>query len=296
MAQEIELKLALDTDAAVQLRSHPLLTGTTLTRWHLRNTYFDTPDGVLEASGAALRLRDNGQQHIQTLKTRGHSEGGLSRRGEWEWELSTPALDIDLLETLPALSNLSRQQLSQLKAIFTTDFQREAWLIDYAGSQIEVALDQGSICTDATPHRVKICELELELKSGEASVLMTVAEKLAEQIPVRPSDTSKAARGNHLRGTPWQLPPYSAPLQRALVALDALNDTEQPQWLAQARQALERLAASSDEGIRQPVAALLALTDPCGHPPNWDLRCGQQALRLVRQLAGQSPDCHTDQG
>lgn len=287
MAHEIELKLALGTDTADLLHSHPLLAGITTTRRHLRNTYFDTPDGRLEANAAALRLRDDGQHYIQTLKTRGHSEGGLSRRGEWEWELSTPTLDIGLLEALPALASLSHQQLLQLKAIFTTDFQRDTWLIDYAGSQVEVALDQGNICTDTTPRRVRICELELELKQGDSSALMQVAETLAEQVPVRPSDTSKAERGNHLRGHPWQLPPHSAPLQRALVALDALNDTEQPQWLAQARQALETLADSSEADVRQSATVLLKELDHSVGLPDWSLHCGQQAMRLIRQLAGQ---------
>lgn len=296
MAHEIELKLALDTRAAALLRSHHLLADATATRRQLRNSYFDTPDGMLEASGTALRLRYDGQRHVQTLKTRGQSAGGLSRRGEWEWELSAAALDLDLLDGLPALAGLNRQQLSRLSAIFTTDFQRETWLLESPRATIEVALDQGEIHTDQAAHRVNICELELELKSGEASALLDLAEKLAEQIPLRPSDTSKAARGNALRGRPWQLPPPSAPLQRALVALDALNDTGQPQWLTQARQALDTLAESADAGISQPAAALREGLDPAAHPPGWNLHCGQQALHLVRQLASRSYNCQTNQG
>lgn len=284
MAHEIELKLALDTRAAALLRSHYLLAGATATCRHLCNTYFDTPDGVLKASGSALRLRYDGKRHIQTLKTRGHSEGGLSRRGEWEWELSAPVLDIDLLADLAALAGLSRQQLSQLSAIFTTDFQRETWLLESPQATIEVALDQGEIHTGQAPHRVKICELELELKSGKASALLALAEKLAQQIPVRPSDTSKAARGNHLRGHPWQLPP-EAGLQRALVALDALNDTEQPQWFEQARKALGKLAESKDDDIRLPAAELLHALGHSAQTMTWNLHCAQQALRLVRHLA-----------
>ncbi|MGO2133670.1 MAG: CYTH domain-containing protein [Halomonas sp.] len=296
MAHEIELKLALDTRAAALLRGHHLLVGATAACRQLRNTYFDTPDGVLEASGIALRLRYDGQRHIQTLKTRGQSAGGLSRRGEWEWELSAPALDINLLDGLPTLAGLNRQQLSRLSAIFTTDFQRETWLLESPGATIEAALDQGEIYSDQAAHRINICELELELKRGEASALLDLAEKLAEQVPVRPSDTSKAARGNALRGKPWQLPPPSAPLQRALVALDALNDTGQPQWFIQARKALDRLAESADAGISRPAAALREGLDHAAHLPDWSLHCGQQALRLVRQLADRSHNCQINQG
>ncbi|WP_169516155.1 CYTH domain-containing protein [Halomonas halocynthiae] len=296
MADEIELKLALAKEAVARVSSHSLLAKTEAVCQQLRNTYFDTPDGILEANGSALRIRHDGKRYIQTLKTRGHSEGGLSRRGEWEWQLAAPELNLNALAELPVMASLGTSQLSQLGAIFTTDFQRNTWRLDTPESQIEVALDQGEIHTGSTAHRVTICELELELKSGSANALLDIADTLAQHIPLRPSDTSKAARGNFLRGHPWQLPPHSAPLQRALVALDALNDTEQLHWLAHARQSLGTLAESTDQYVRQPASMLLERIDPASPPLPWDLHCGQLALRLVRQIAGQRHNCHTHQG
>lgn len=306
MAHEIELKLALGAFAPQALRNHSLLADTAPRRLHLRNTYFDTPGGELQAAGMALRLRHDGKNHRQTLKTRGHSQGGLSTRGEWEWEVPGPALDIDALAALPVLANVSRQQITRLAPVFTTDFKREAWLLKSPRAHIEVALDLGEI--RAGQHRVPIRELELELKSGEPEALLDLAQALAEQVAMRPSDTSKAARGNLLRGQPWQLPPLDAPLQRALVALDALADTGNPIWQEQARQALMVLADSTDDAVSQPASALMnalgfsrsyaqlgvqehaqehVQNHARSHVPdsdNWNIHCSQHALRLVRRL------------
>lgn len=278
MANEIELKLALGAFAPEALRRHSLLAGSVPRRLTLCNTYFDTPNGELQDAGIALRLRHDGKSYCQTLKTRGHSQGGLSSRGEWEWEVPGPALDIDGLAALPALADIPGQQLSQLAPTFTTDFQRDVWLLEDAQATIEVALDLGDV--RAGKDRVAIRELELELKAGAPDALLQLAESLAEQVTMRPSDTSKAARGNALRGHPWQLPPHSAPLQRALVALDALADTGLALWQGQACQALMALAESADISISQPARMLADALDNDG----WDIHCGQQALRLVRRL------------
>lgn len=286
MAHEIELKLALGALAPQALGNISPLTDAAPRRLHLRNTYFDTRNGDLEAAGMALRLRHDGKSYCQTLKTRGHSQGGLSSRGEWEWQVPGPALDLDGLAALPPLAAFSRQQLSRLEPMFTTDFQREVWLLESPQAHIEVALDTGEIRAgqdEDTSGGVPIRELELELKRGEPEALLNLAQSFAEQIVVRPSDTSKAARGNILRGRPWQLPPPNAPLQRLFVALDALADTGDPTWQTQARQALMTLANSADDAISQPA---LALAEALEH---WDRRCGQLALQLVRQLTPSAP-------
>src|SRR5690554_2672892 len=94
MSHEIELKLALGPEGPDALRRHPLLATASPVRQRLGNTYFDTPDGDLEAARMALRLRRIDGRTLQTVKTRGEGGGGLSRRGEWEWEVAGPKLDL----------------------------------------------------------------------------------------------------------------------------------------------------------------------------------------------------------
>ena len=144
MSQEIELKLALGPNGPTMLRRHPQLAGLDSVAQRLGNTYFDTPQGDLEAARMALRLRRIDGRVLQTLKTRGEGGGGLSTRGEWEWEVSGPGLDLEGLAELPPAA-LGRHVLERLAPRFTTDFHRETRMIDHDGARIEVALDEGEI-------------------------------------------------------------------------------------------------------------------------------------------------------
>ncbi|HTH40402.1 MAG TPA: CYTH domain-containing protein, partial [Rhodocyclaceae bacterium] len=85
MADEIELKLALPPLQRSRLLRHPLLKqGVLLKRQRVVNIYYDTPDQALHREGMALRLRQQGEQMLQTVKCAGVSSGGLSTRPEWE--------------------------------------------------------------------------------------------------------------------------------------------------------------------------------------------------------------------
>lgn len=203
MATETELKLKLDPAELPALRAHPLLLqGRACGRRTLLNTYYDSPDLALARARVALRLRRQGERIIQTLKTQGQSHQGLHQRSEWEWELSEATLDTARLrgeiwpDSLPPAAQL------KLVPVFTTDFERECWLLDYAGAEIEVALDQGWIRCDGDaasgPREAAILELELELKSGPATALLALAAQLGETLALEPFDISKAQRGYQL--------------------------------------------------------------------------------------------------
>lgn len=285
MANEIELKLALGATGPEALRRHPSLAGLAPRTTRLGNTYFDTPEGDLEAARAALRLRHVDGRVLQTLKTRGQGSGGLSRRGEWEWEVPGPGLDLAGLAALPPMADLEQGTLARLEPRFSTDFTRETWWVTAEGASIEVALDSGEI--RAAGRRVDIRELELELKEGEASTVLDLAARLALRVPLRPSDTSKAARGGALLAGRWTLPEGGAPgawLHRAVVALDALADTGDDAWRHQARQAFHRLADLGDDAVSDDAHHLAeALATPTWLTTTF----GQRALSLARRLPGE---------
>jgi inorganic triphosphatase YgiF len=280
MSHEIELKLALGQEGPAALRRHPLLAGLACEVQHLGNTYFDTLQGDLEGARMALRLRRLNGRVLQTVKTRGAGGGGLSRRGEWEWEVSGPGLDLAGLTGLPP-AELGQDVLSRLAPRFTTDFRRETRRIDHAGARIEVALDEGEIA--AAGRRVAIRELELELKEGEPEALWSLAEALAGTVPLRPADTSKAARGGALLAGAWRLPEGGTPsawLHRAVVALDALADSGDD-WRQAAREALLRLAEASGGDSGDAARGLaLALGDPAWLTPAFGLAMVHLARRL----------------
>lgn len=196
MSNETELKLSVPLTEFDDLKAQSFwsecATGEPVVQ-QLGNTYFDTADFRLNKARVALRIRQVDGTYIQTLKTRGTSVDGLSRRGEWEWQRPTPTLDVTLLRPhLPApLHNL---QAEELQPLFTTHFTRTAWQILWQSSHIEAAMDRGDV---SVPHgdTLPICELELELKDGDERDLLDLAKRLQSLASLTPSDQSKAEKG-----------------------------------------------------------------------------------------------------
>lgn len=193
---EIELKLALPPDQ--QAAFHKLMARRRRqpVKHSLVTRYFDTADGVLSAQGIALRLRKSGRCWVQTLKTEGERQGGLSQRIEHEMAVSGACLD---WSRFPAAARawVPEAVRAQLLPVFETHFTRTAWQLDGAGgARIEVALDVGEI--RAGKRRQPICEIELELKAGTPEALFALAYDWALTLDCLPLDTSKAERGVRL--------------------------------------------------------------------------------------------------
>lgn len=291
MPEEIELKLALGLNGALSLRRHPLLANQPSHQEILTNTYFDTPDGALAAARIALRIRQTPTRILQTLKTAGHSSGGLSSRGEWEWAIPDASLDVAGLSRLAPIQALGAETLHHLEPRFVTDFERHSWILQYADATIEVALDQGEI--RAGKRCVVIDELELELKSGSSTAgdpmaLWQLATRFSEQISLRPANISKAARGEALCEADWSLPQandtFAARFDHAIACLDALTDSGDERFREQARLTLDALAdaAARYAGVSEPARGMaVALATPDWLTPRFGQR--SLALRLALQ-------------
>ena len=203
MNKETEIKLRVSRATLAALRDHPLLKKRNKSGWEPRelfNQYFDTPERDLAAAKVALRVRRDGEQFIQTLKTRGQSVAGLSERNEWDWNLAKAKLDLKKLDDSCWPAALAELDKKQLVPIFTTDFVREkaeiAWGRGKAKVVIEAALDLGKVV--AGEGEEEICELELELRQGEPDALLELAAELAADLALMPCDISKAERGYRL--------------------------------------------------------------------------------------------------
>jgi inorganic triphosphatase YgiF len=203
MNKETEIKLRVSRATLTALRDHPLLKKRNKSGWEqheLFNQYFDTPERDLAMAKVALRLRRDGDQVIQTLKTRGQSVAGLSERNEWDWNLAKAKLDLKKLDDSCWPAALAELDKKQLQPIFTTDFVRQraeiAWGRGKARVVIEAALDLGKVI--AGEGEEEICELELELREGEPAALLELAAELAADLALMPCDISKAERGYRL--------------------------------------------------------------------------------------------------
>jgi len=205
MALEQEMKLALASAdvAAATACLNEIAAGEGLLI-ALENIYFDTPDCALAKIKSAVRLRKTAQGWLQTFKAGGGASQGLHSRHEWEMSVSGPHLEPGPLLAAcadhPAALVLGLA-LPLLKPLFRTDFSRRIWNLEAAGAKIEIALDQGQVSVERegrTQH-APICEIELELKHGDAHALHSLAERLRERIPgLTPDNISKAQRGYQL--------------------------------------------------------------------------------------------------
>lgn len=258
MSHEIELKLALSPQSLARLDTHPLLAACDSESVTLDNRYFDTPDAELESARVALRVRQAGTQRLQTVKTAAASQGGLSRRNEWEWPTDQVACTPDGLDLaglreldLPPLADID---LEGLAPVFSTDFERRLWRYRPAPSSgdeqshgeavdIEIALDQGRI--EVGEKTLEILELELELKAGDPEALWTLARELCESptpLNARLANHSKASRANALRhGWPAPQAIETPTLDDIIDAVDQWQDGQEPRWLNAAIERLDTL-------------------------------------------------------
>ena len=216
MAQQITLKLEVAEDRHGVLQRHPALTAATgREQHHLVSIYYDTGRMALRRAGILLRLRKHGTSWQQTIKRQDESDGGLTRRPEWQ----APYLnhfDFSHVDDPELRDWLQRDKLAgSLTAIFETNVRRTVWLIDQGpGSRILAKLDRGWIASSG--RRETISELELQLLSGSVDSLYALALELAKRQPLPPLLLSKAERGYRLfHNTPQQ------PVKAGKVAVDA---------------------------------------------------------------------------
>jgi triphosphatase len=206
MGMEREIKLALPRDQVnAALRLFESRAGTPGRAVRLENIYFDTPALALARAKSALRLRRTPDGWLQTFKTAGVAQNGLHARHEWEMPVAGEALEIarllhecDEAGVATALSEAA----PALIALFRTDFTRTLWTLTVDGAQIEAAVDQGEISAEVNgeTRHAPICEIELELKTGDEAALHTLAAQLAAELTgLAPDDISKAQRGYRLR-------------------------------------------------------------------------------------------------
>ncbi len=301
---EVELKLALPPQQVVTFlkmmtrrRSEPL-------QQNLLTRYFDTPDFALSAKGVALRVRRVGRRWLQTLKTEGERCGGLSQRVEYEMPISRGAPDWSRFPPA-ALDWVPEAFRTQLVPVFETRFKRSAWLIKgQAGAQIEVALDVGEVI--AGKRSQPICEIELELKSGQPDALFELAQGWASRLDCVPFDISKAERGVNLAHDRPAEPVKAAPvksapldLHQAMMVEDGFATMVQAcltqfqanlpgvlasddiEYVHQARVALRRLRAVLRVYRRvcvlpgELLAGLRTLAAALGSARDWDVLCSE---------------------
>lgn len=202
MPIETELKLKVGAGERRDLVKEllALLPVQCFSRVAMVNIYFDTAELDLNRNKVALRIRQKQGRFIQTLKTQGQVVDGLHQRGEWEWELENAQLDEHCLKACSAWP--SHIDVTSLRPLFQSNFERRFALLEWAGAEVELALDSGAITVQGEcKNKVlsePIHEVEVELVSGASSGVLELGRVLQSELGLEVYDQSKAERGYRL--------------------------------------------------------------------------------------------------
>lgn len=259
MITEVELKfLILSEDASEKIKQ--LLTSHQIPYQHnkrrLHNCYFDTADLQLRALDFGLRIRQYETHLEQTIKTSGKVLGGLHQRPEYNVNVEHNFPDLSLFPSSIWPVNVSVEAIQgELTSLFSTNFERETWLVDFEGSQIELAYDQGEILSDGKQEAIK--EIELELVEGDVSALYSLANLLFSQLSLRAGIHSKAARGYRLFAN--KSFKYNAEL---FFSYDNVQDSAQQWFIAALSHYLQQLQLATETYLtNKKLSALMQIIE-----------------------------------
>ncbi|CDM59849.1 CYTH domain-containing protein [Rhizobium favelukesii] len=191
--QESELKLELSPSGAGSLlKENPFDSSPTIVQQ--KSIYFDTSGWDLSKRGLSLRIRQSGNERIQTVKASDGAAAGSFTREEWEQPVAgdTPVFDD------PQIRDLLAEAGPKLTRLFAVHVKRHHWNVVDGDATIEVALDLGKVV--AADREAPFCEIEFEKKAGSSTALFALARKIDLITPAHLGVLSKAERGYRLLG------------------------------------------------------------------------------------------------
>lgn len=185
MGVEYELKFRATPE--VLKRIDGLVEGARCT-YRMQTTYYDTPSGKLSERFYTLRKRMENDTAVCTLKAPLAGFG----RGEWELECQDIEKAIPELCKLGAPEDLPVLTAEGLRPICGARFDRIAKTVLLQDCTVELALDEGVLL--GGDKEASLCELEVELKSGDPARCQAYAMQLAFAFGLEPENKSKFRR------------------------------------------------------------------------------------------------------
>jgi len=154
----------------------------------METAYYDTPGGDLSARYITLRRRLENGSAVCTVKTQLEGLG----RGEWETQKEQIEDAIPVLCKLGCAEDLVSLTAPGLVQVCGARFTRRCKTIDLEGCTVELALDRGVLLGGGK--EVPLCEVEVELKSGEEADALLFARLLAARFELIQEKRSKFRR------------------------------------------------------------------------------------------------------
>lgn len=181
----------------------------------LENTYLDTSDMKITGRGGMIRIRHckgSDKDNFEfTVKYGGGVSEGYHKRYEWNVESEDGKFSIESFKSLASSSDDPSDMLSEvfsgikdedLYPLCSNSFNRTVYNLTYGDSTIEACFDYGLISNTDGSKTDEICELELELKTGDPSDIAQLAKIITDKTGCVPLDNTKYGRTLKLaRGT-----------------------------------------------------------------------------------------------
>jgi inorganic triphosphatase YgiF len=189
MGVEFELKFAAEPAQQEAIRQQYL---PTYEQYRMQTTYYDTPTKALSQRHITLRCRIENEETVCTVKTPISGYG----RGEWDCRCEDIHKAIPILMEAGAPRELAELTAAGLEPVCGARFTRHAGTIDFAGSVLEIALDSGVLMGGGK--EIPLCEVEVELKSGDPETAIAFGMELKRYFALVPQGKSKFRRALEL--------------------------------------------------------------------------------------------------
>lgn len=216
---EFELKLEVPANQLVHIEAY-MRTGKVVAK-QLHAYYFDTKEGALRSKGVVLRLRKEGSDWVQTAKSTlpkvnlvtnntnstferlEDNVNILNHSGAYMPEIILArhmgkAVGDAILKALNLKSyHFKREsEIPKLVKVYETDVKRLTREIQFNGTTLELALDQGKVTNGIKS--LALCELEIELKKGKAEDAVLFAQACCKNYGLWLSCITKSMKGQRL--------------------------------------------------------------------------------------------------
>lgn len=160
----------------------------------MKAIYYDTEEGFYRQNKIAYRVRQENDCFVATYKEGKINAQGIFERIEVNKIVDSLEPDISVFAGEQIIwEKIKESKTKKFIPMIITDFVRECIVIPWRKSLIELALDEGFV--QGGKHKAPICEVELELKSGNIEDLLSLKEILMEKFSVEVSLISKYKRG-----------------------------------------------------------------------------------------------------
>ena len=183
----VEFELKFSAVPAQQAAIEKLYFGTHQ-RFQMQTTYYDTPSGALSARKITLRRRMENGEAVCTVKTPISGYG----RGEWDCRCEDIRQSIPQLCAKGAPEELLALTREGIAEVCGARFTRLAAQVEFGEAVLEIALDQGVLTGGGREQ--PLCEVEVELKSGDPELAVAFGMQLKETFCLIPQESSKFRR------------------------------------------------------------------------------------------------------